>query len=147
MRLGKIFWIGTLTLFSAAAFAGLAQPAPILITQNADGSGNAQGDMLTARNADNDVEFIGCGTRTIDTGTGSFSFGFCQAANAAEEMAFCSTSNADLLDAVKAVSDYSFLTFGFDESGECTRIGSSTQSFYLPEKLEVFVPPGQQGKQ
>jgi len=39
----------------------------------------AQGDLWTARTADNDVEFIGCGTRVLDDGAGgTFLFGFCR---------------------------------------------------------------------
>ena len=28
---------------------------------------------------------------------------------------------------------FSFVTFSWNEDGECTRIGNSTQSFYIPE--------------
>jgi len=49
-----------------------------------------------------------------------------------EVPAFCSTFDPDLLDAMKSVSDFSFITFSWNVAGECTRIGFSTQSFYLP---------------
>ena len=119
-----------LAIFSSIAVAGLVQPAPILIDE---ANRFAQGDMWTARTADNDVEFIGCGTRVIDDGAGgTFLFGFCQAGDADEVEAFCSTFNQDLLDAMKSTSDFSFITFSWDENFDCTRIGFSTQSFYLP---------------
>lgn len=122
-----------LAIFSSIAVAGLFQPAPVFIVINDDTSGFAQGDMWTARTADNNVEFIGCGTRVIElAGGGTFLFGFCQAEDADDTIAFCFTENQDLLDAMKSASDFSFITFNWDEFGECTRIGFSTQSFYLP---------------
>ncbi len=122
-----------LAIFSSIAVAGLVQPAPVIIVINDDTSGFAQGDMWTARTANNDVEMIGCGTRVIELdGGGTFLFGFCQAVDADDTPAFCSTQNQDLLDAMKSTSDFSFITFNWDDAGECTRIGFSTQSFYLP---------------
>ncbi|HEY0659887.1 MAG TPA: hypothetical protein VGD21_00975 [Lysobacter sp.] len=115
--------------------AGLVQPAVVEVTTNADGSGNAFGNMVTARFADNDVEFIGCGIRFFDDGAGgTFELGFCQAANSADEAGFCQTTRPDLLEAMKATGDYSFITFAWNPDGECRAIGFSTQSFYIPDK-------------
>jgi hypothetical protein len=92
--------------------------------------------MWTARTADNDVEFIGCGTRVVDVGGDPFLFGFCQAQDADENKIVCFTQNQDLLDAMKSPSDFSFITFSWVDDGsggiECIRIGFSTQSIYLP---------------
>jgi len=129
-------WISAaaLALFSSAAAAGFLQPAPVLITVNGDGSGAAQGDMVTARFAPDTISLIGCGTRTIDDGAGgTFHFGFCQATDAAGLQGFCSTDRADLLEAMHATADFSFITFAWDVDGFCTRIGTSTQSFYIPD--------------
>ncbi|MBW3567249.1 MAG: hypothetical protein KY410_04695, partial [Proteobacteria bacterium] len=77
-----------LAFVSALAIAGNTQPAPIAVTLNADGSGNAIGDMVTARYSDNEIEFIGCGIRIYDDGAGgSFQWGFCQAADSADTAA------------------------------------------------------------
>lgn len=93
-------------------------------------------DMVTARFSDNDVEFIGCGIRTFDDGAGgTFTFGFCQATDSAGVNGFCQSTNTDLLLAMAATADFSFITFGWDAVGDCTRIGFSTQSFYLPDGL------------
>ena len=126
--------IAALTLFAGAAFAGLSQPAPVTIDLV---NGFAQGDQLSARNAKNDVEYIGCGIRATELLDGTvFQFGFCQAADADGVQLTCFTQNPDLIDAMKATSDYAFITFSFTEIGEdeydCRRIGYSTQSFYLP---------------
>jgi hypothetical protein len=123
-----------LGLFSTFAVAGYLQPAPVVVTLNDDGSGFATGDMVSARFAANAVELIGCGTRTFDDGAGgTFMFGFCQAADSANVQGFCSTTRPDLLEAMHATGDFSFITFAWDVNGECTRIGHSTQSFYIPD--------------
>lgn len=126
-----------LLLFSSMTLAGLVQPFSVLVTLNPDGSGSADGDMVSARFSDNDVEFIGCGIRAFDDGAGGvFHFGFCQAADSSDVRGFCNTDRADLLDAIKSTADYSFITFSWNAAGECTRIGFSTQSFYIPEHLD-----------
>ena len=42
-----------------------------------------------------------------------------------------------LLDGIQSIADNSFITFSWTDDGTgaltCTRIGSSTQSFYLPK--------------
>lgn len=132
----KNHWIsaGALALSSGLAVAGYVQPAPVTVTVNPDGSGAASGDMVTARFAPDAVSLMGCGTRTIDNGAGgTFHFGFCQATDAAGVQGFCSTTRADLLEAMHATGDFSFITFRWDVNGECTRIGTSTQSFYIPD--------------
>ena len=132
----KQHWLSaaTLALFSTLAAAGFVQPAPVIITLNGDGSGFATGDMVTARFAPDAVSVMGCGTRTIDDGAGgTFHFGFCQATDATGVQGFCSTTRADLLEAMHATGDFSFITFAWDVNGECTRIGTSTQSFYIPD--------------
>lgn len=119
---------------SSLALAGFVQPAPVDITVNADGSGTARGDMVTARFSDNDVEHIGCGVRLWTFADGSlFHYGFCQAEDSDGVNVFCSTENEDLLNIMKATADYSFITFGWNADEECTHIGFSTQSFYIPE--------------
>lgn len=124
-------------LFAPLLPAGFTQPAPVEVTINQDGSGSASGDMVTARFADNDVELIGCGIRAFFLPDGTnYQTGFCQARDADEASGVCYTDNAVLLDALKAGADYSFITFEWDENEECTRIGFSTQSFYIPEHTD-----------
>lgn len=127
--------IAGISLFSTGVMAGKVQPADVVVTTNGDGSGGATGDMVTARFADNDAVYIGCGFRTYDDGAGgSFQFGFCQAEDDAGRAGFCSTERQDLLEAMKATSDYAFVTFRWDAAGECDHIGFSTQSFYISDK-------------
>lgn len=124
-----------LTLVASFAFAGLVQPAPVDVDLD---NSFAQGDQLTARTSTGDTEFIGCGTRVFDDGMGnSFVFGFCQASDADGDEITCFTQSPALLDAMKAIDSYAFITFNWDDDGfggaECIRVGFSTQSFYLPD--------------
>lgn len=121
-------------LLSSAAYAGLVQPFPV----DVDLTNNiANGDTVTARYSGNDVELIGCGIRHISDGVGGIvRFGFCQATDRDEENIICTTQDGGLLDAIFASSDFSFITFSWDENNQCTRIGFSNQSFYLPKKLD-----------
>ncbi len=136
-KLKYTFLTGALTFFSTMVFAGFNSPFPVEVTLNPDGSGRADGDMVSARFADNDFELIGCGVRIIDDGAGgNFQFGFCQATDSAGEQAICNTFRADLLEAMRSTADYSFITFDFNSDGECTRIGFSTQSFYIPDNVD-----------
>ena len=119
---------------AGVAFAGLKQPAPVLVDLVNMG---AQGDQVTARIAADDVSFIGCGFSIIDDGViPPFEFGFCQAGDSEENQITCFTQNANLIDAIKATSAFAFITFSWQDDGsggaDCTRVGSSTQSFYLP---------------
>ena len=130
MKVRKILMACCFTLVSSVAVAGLTQPAAVEVDLD---NFMASGDMRTARNAkDNDV-FIGCGVRTLVGGAEPFYFGFCQAEDAEGDAIVCFTQNQDLLFAMNATADNSFVTFSWDENGECTRIGFSTQSFYLPK--------------
>lgn len=138
MKLSQTIAATTMLVVSSLVYAGFTQPFSVEVIIQPDLSGIANGDMATARFADNDVELIGCGIRTFSDGAGGvFEFGFCQAVmdDGTEEglRGFCSTQNSGLLDTMKATGDYSFVTFSWNEFGECTRIGFSTQSFYIPD--------------
>lgn len=135
----KLKLIGAALLSSAvlapAAIAGLTQPAPVIVDLDGAGGGFAQGDLITARTDKTDTVFIGCGVRDFDDGAGgAFTFAFCQAEDEEGDAAFCNTQNPGLIESIRGSSDSSFLTFSWvDNAGapECTRIGFSTQSFYL----------------
>lgn len=124
-------------LLSSTAIAGFVQPFPVDVDLVNRG---ANGDTVTARYSKNDVELIGCGIRKISDGVGGvISFGFCQATDSDEEAITCFTQDAGLLDAISSSSDFSFITFNWDEADQCTRIGFSNQSFYLPKGLKSNV--------
>lgn len=118
---------------ATGALAGKVQPVPVQVDTT---TLFAMGDMVTARYSAFENEFIGCGVRKFDDGAGgATAFGFCQAEDRKGNSGFCNTSNEDLLDAIEASADYGFITFSWNEDGECTRIGFSNQSQYLPKGL------------
>lgn len=131
MKIKKTMTAIATLLLSSLAFGGAVVDAPVDVDLD---NNFAFGNMASARFSDNDVELIGCGVRYIDDGAGGiFVFGFCQATDAAGESLFCSTENPDLLEAIKSIVDFSFITFAANGIGECTRIGNSAQSIYIPD--------------
>ena len=134
MKMGYLLSIAVMTLLAAVASAGFKQAAPVAV----DFVGmSAFGDQVTARIAADDVSFIGCGIRVTDDGVNPpFSFGFCQAGDSEGNEITCFTQNPNLLETLRANSDFAFITFNWQDGGfggtECTRIGFSTQSFYMP---------------
>ena len=131
MKTRHILISAILALFSSIAVAGLVSPVEVVIDDN---NKFAHGDMWTARTADNNVEAIGCGIKLEDVGAGGVStFGFCQAVDADDVYVGCITFNEELVEAIKSISDFSYILFSWDENGECTRIDISTQSVYLPK--------------
>lgn len=129
----KLIATAALALSSSIAIAGAVKTVPVTVTVNADGSGSASGNMASARASANDVEYVGCGVRKYVNGAGGVDArGFCQASDAAGVTAYCFTDNGDLLDTFENVADYSFVAFSYNAEGQCTYIGVSTQSFYIP---------------
>jgi hypothetical protein len=134
MKTIKIILVTSVAFFSTITIAGSISEIPVTVTLNEDGSGSMSGSMSTARFSDNDVEFIGCGTRNIDAGQPELvRFAFCQGGTAAGEEGFCSTLNPALVDILDAIADNSFVLVNFDANGDCISIGLSTQSFYIPD--------------
>ena len=119
---------------TSTVWAGRYLPVPVEVDFD---ERVASGDMLTAANDNQNKDvFIGCGTRNIDDGVGGiFSFAFCQAQDAEGDVVTCSTQNPALVEAVRAISDFSFIIFRWSvdelENVTCRSIGVSTQSWYL----------------
>jgi hypothetical protein len=132
--MGRRIFALALVLAASPAFAGFTQPQDVDVDP---ATLTALGDYVSARYSTDEIAFIGCGLRTTVTAAGdTFEFGFCQARDAAGEELFCTTSNPDLLRTISSIADFSFVLFGASEEGECRRIGVSTQSLYLPRKLD-----------
>jgi len=133
MKVKQLLFTASLVLASGIATAGLVQSVPVTVTLNPDGSGSANGHMVTARFSVNDVEYIGCGTGRIDDGAGgATAYGFCQASTGDKVVGFCSTDNKEVLEAIQSISSYSYIRFSWDAEGICRTIHNSTQSFYIP---------------
>jgi hypothetical protein len=126
----KLVWACALALVAGSALAGAVDPEQVTIDLD---ERQAQGDIATARYSKNDLELIGCGVNYFSDGFGgTFVFGFCQAQDADEVYVACFVEDPGLIEAIQSISDFSFIRFDWDEQEECTRIGNSTQSFYLP---------------
>jgi hypothetical protein len=128
MKTKHVISAAALILASTVASAGSYQPRPVTLDLT---NRTADGDMLTARDSLNPGDFIGCGIRQLS----GFAWGFCQAGHSLVEGDYftCYTEDADLLEAIKALDDFSYITFTWDVDGVCTSIGNSTQSFYIPD--------------
>lgn len=123
-------------LISVSAHAGFTRPAEVNVDLDNLFAG---GDMISARTDKAKNVFIGCGTRNVEDGSGGlFSWAFCQAEDADEEQVTCFTFNPDLVKTIREINDASYITFSWTDDGAgtltCTRMGFSTQSFYLPKQ-------------
>lgn len=120
-------------LLTHVAIAGYVQPFPVEVDLV---NMLASGDQVTARYSSNEVVNIGCGIRKMQDGAGGiYSYGFCQARDAAKEQILCSTEDPGLLEVMASSGDYGYITFRWNEKNECTYIGFSNQSLYLPKGL------------
>ena len=127
--------VGTmLALVGGVAGAGSYRPVPIKIDFD---NKVATGDMYSARLSGNPNAFIGCGIRSPVPG---YTYAFCQVNlgpvlddGSAPESVLCVTEDPAHVAAVGALDDFSYITFSWDADGNCTSVGNSTQSFYLPE--------------
>jgi hypothetical protein len=134
MKPRYLLCIPALAVAASVALAGQVQPAPVLLDLV---NRVAQGDMVTARFSDNPFEFIGCGVRTLMLADGTlFRTGFCQAGISETEFFTCFSDQTALVEKMAEGNDFSFITFAWNANGECTRVGFSTQSFYIPEHLD-----------
>ena len=121
-----------LFVFSINANAGLQLPSPVEVTVNPDGSGEARGSMSAARFSANDVEYTGCRLRGA---FGSVQV-HCAAQDANEVLASCFSFDPTHVEAVQAITTYSWLFFSFDSDGVCQSVFVSTRSFHIPDLRE-----------
>jgi hypothetical protein len=118
-------------LVSSLASAGLVLPSPLSIDMT---NMAASGDMRSARNSTNKAAYIGCGIRASAAGA----YIFCQAGltQDASQQVVCFSDSPALVEAVKAIGDFSYITFRWNANGDCTYVGNSTQSIYLPSSKD-----------
>ena len=124
----KFRFIGVLALSALAtsAFAGLKLSYPVAVDSV---SRYAYGSMGTARNSADAVQYIGCPITTYNTGG---SYGICEGRNAANSARACTTTNADMMAAIRMVSEASFIFFTWDTSNNCTMVSVVNWSYIEP---------------
>lgn len=132
-----------LVLVPATMYAGTAATSELSIEFTSEGSGVASGNMWLARSSRNDVEVIGCSFKgEVDPDTfESWNWGWCRARDASGVQVLCLTYDDNMLDAMQAISPFSWVRFVFENAtqdtdgswiGDCTRFDISTQSLHLP---------------
>lgn len=129
MKLKQVAFGAVLALVGGVAAAGSYTPAPLTIDFD---NHVATGDMYTARLTGKPGDFIGCGIRSPAPG---YTFAFCQArlGPADDQLVRCFTEDPAHVATIGAMDDFSYILFRWDADGNCTSVGNSTQSFYLPE--------------
>jgi hypothetical protein len=132
MKMKYVFFGAMLTTFLAsqamAGFAGSGQVNIDFIGSSAIGSKSA------ARFSDNDVERIGCAvTATGDDDSTTGLSGRCAAVDANGDEANCFTTNLDMIDTIRGISDYDSITFAWNEDSECTQISNAKFSNTIPD--------------
>jgi len=129
MKLKQMLVGAVLALVGGIASGGAYLPFPLTIDLD---NQEATGDMYTVRLSGNPGDFIGCGIRSPAPG---YAFAFCQArlGPSDDQLVQCFTEDPAHVAAVAAMDDFSYIQFAWDADGNCTSVGNSTQSFYLPE--------------
>lgn len=129
MKLQQVMVGTALMLIGGVAAGGRYSPAPVTIDWDDQ---VATGDMYAARLSDDPDMFIGCGIRSPVAG---YTFAFCQANVGPDDdqLVQCFTEDPAHVAAVGAMDDFSWVSFRWDDDGNCTSVGNSTQSFYLPQ--------------
>lgn len=128
MKLKQILTGAILALVGGVAAAGSYAPVPLTIDYD---NRVATGDMYTVRLSGNPDDLIGCGIRSPAPG---FTFAFCQArlGPSDDQLVQCFTEDPAHVAAIGAMDDFSYVVFRWDVDGNCTSVGNSTQSLYLP---------------
>jgi hypothetical protein len=142
MKLIIVIVVVVLAFMSSTLHAGYSGDATVSIDL---GAGVASGNMWYTRSSKNDVEVIGCGYKGAALPNESpwwpeediYRWGWCQAVDTNGVHVLCLTKDSNLLDAMQAISPFSYIRFKFtnlDENnvGDCTRLNFSTQSQHLP---------------
>ena len=129
MKIKQLVLGAILALTGGVAAGGQYSPAPLTIDRVIQ---VATGDMYTARLSDNAAAFIGCGIRSPAPG---YTFAFCQANDGPTDTTYvsCFTEDPAHIATIGAMDDFSWISFRWDADDNCTSVGNSTQSFYLPQ--------------
>jgi hypothetical protein len=132
-KLLKILMIIPLT-WSLGSYAGQVSDVAVTIESV---NRFAYGNYKTARFSPSATVMIGCGSFVSVANNGTSSYGgFCQARDSVGNTAFCSITTAAIADKVNGISDYSYISFRWNENGICNSLNISTQSFYIPAGVE-----------
>ncbi len=110
--------------------AGGSVQSEVEIVDSGGGTFTASGSLASARFSDNDVEVIGCRLRGT-AGVGSDVH--CGARDSAGTTVNCLSTDAFIVEAVQAISAYSWLQIE-SVAGSCTQLHVSTRSQHIPKQ-------------
>jgi hypothetical protein len=130
MKLFQMLMAGTM-LVSSMVFAGESAIGGYGVVIDSEEQ-TAGGLMGTARFSDVPEEFIGCGVRHTLVDGALDSWGWCIATKDSETSVRCKALDPELIDKMADLNHYSYVVFGWDDNGECTHFGFSTQSGQIP---------------
>jgi len=104
---------------SSHATAGQQFESTVSVTS----SHRATGSIGATRNSANTSEYIGCSYKTKHLGGGVYSEAVrCYARSQTGSFASCSSSEEELVTAVRALNDSSYMSFTGDSEGNCTEL-------------------------
>lgn len=113
--------------FSALAFAGSAMAGWTNHYQVNISGNTAWGSFIGARNSADNTQFISCASVNF---TGSAPYVTCQARTAAGVNKYCTSTDPGHIEAVRGLSNESYLYMTWTDAGICNYIYTSTGSQY-----------------
>jgi hypothetical protein len=125
----SVFLVGLAVAVSDPAMAGSKMASDSLGVTVNQTYRYAYGYVAQARNSPNSVEYMYC---AVSTFPGS-SQGWCALRNAAGLWGNCSTTNANMIDAIEALEGDGYIYVAWDEAGHCTQVSSYVESSAPPK--------------
>jgi len=125
-------------LVSAILFASTAQAGfgpfieDVTVTDIGGGFTMVEGSLVGVRFTKDDTQQIGCRVRGDKGGAPNVR---CAAIDINENVYFCFSFDAALIEAAKSISPYSYVNFIYDGTGECYSLLASTRSHHIPDKF------------
>ena len=133
MKANSIITFVCFLVFSSFSFAGFhPDDFPVVIVDNEDGTGRAEGSMWFARTADNEFEKLGCWIKANYDGVNVSSMGVCEAIDASDTRRVCVTHVPGLIDVIHGMGEFGKVEFEWDVDSRCTFIQYSKTSQWLP---------------
>lgn len=107
------------------ASAGLRVTSPVWVDPQ---ERIVMGTLADTRATADNVQYVTCVT-------GALGIGSCGAVDAKGRRAACSTMNPDHIATIRSLTQHSFISFSWDESGVCTLIQVQNGSWSLPAAI------------
>ena len=123
----KLFTVALLLSAAAAAMAGYKAAAAVSVYP---ASRYAAGQLGTARNSTDTMQYIGCSYEATST----YHYVSCNARNSAGTYGGCVGYDASMIDAAHSLPSDGYLFFAWDANGTCIEIQASNYSYHEPKQ-------------